>query len=258
MSKHARIALRGAVAVVMAASPSTTFAQAPSPPRAALTINVGDGAIDGSHLEPYENAWLVSVHFKDGRIDDRGVWSDLLRFRDVDGRKVFVRTQGVTFVKGRSAVNVNTFDPATLAPISAEIHPVDGKVLKRSFAGTHIETHVTPPGGPEQVTKVDLPTPVFDFNGGMYGMLFAAQKLKVGATGTLPAISDATNDDVVVPSRVVGREKIRAGSRGTVNAWVVETGNPTYFKFWISDRAPYIIKLLAPGAEFDTVWEMIR
>lgn len=71
-----------------------------------------------------------------------------------------------------------------------------------------------------------MPRAVFDFHGGMYGILFAVQNLTLGATGALAAVSDVTNVYDVVPYKVVGRERIRAASRGDVEAWVVEVGDP--------------------------------
>jgi len=223
-----------------------------------VTIHVGDVTISGSRLTPYENAWLMSAQYPDGRKVDQGVWTDALRAGNVNGRAVMIRTQGLTYLNGLQSMIVNTFDAATLAPISTETRGRAGRVIKRTFAGAHIETRLTPPGGAEQMSAADLPMPVFDFNGGMYGLLFAAQRLKVGLTGELPAVNDVTNTYETVPFAVVRQERIGAGAKGDVDAWVVETGKPVSFRFWIIDRAPYIVKLVGVGQGSDTVWEMIR
>ena len=265
MPKQATPALRAAaISVLLGIVSSVALSQQPGAKQVdykiAPTIHVGDGTVSGARLQPYENAWLMSVHFRDGRILDQGIWSDLLRLRDVDGgSKVYVRIQGMTYQKGLTSVTVNVFDPVSLAPISSEQHGPDGRVVKRMFNGAHVETHVTPPGGSERVSQAELPMPVYDFNGGMYGVLFAAQKLKTGATGALPAIAEFTDDFESVPYKVIGQERIRAGSRGDVDAWVVEVGTPTTLKFWISERAPYIIRLVLPNfvPEGDVVYEML-
>ena len=223
-----------------------------------LTVRVGDGAIDGTRLVPYENAWLMSAHAKDGRVIEQGIWSDLLRLQEVDGRRVCVRTQGMTYRKGLSSFTINTFDPATLAPISSEVHGAQGKVVTRTFAGAHIETRITPSGGTSESSQADLPVPVFDFNGGMYGLLLATQKLVLGMTGALPAVAEFTNDYEVISYKVVGRERVQVGTREEIDTWVVEVGDPVSLRFWISERAPYIIRLVIPGPQVDIHYDMIR
>lgn len=221
-------------------------------------IRAGDGTIDGARLQPYENAWLMTAKYKDGRVVDQGIWSDLLRVRDVDGRKLYVRTQGMTYQRGVSSFTINVFDPATLAPVSSDLHGADGRVIKRTFDGSHMESRDTPAGGTEHVTKVDLPVAVFDFNGGMYGTLFAAQKLTVGLVDSLPAVAEFTDAYQVVHYRVTARERIRAGSRGERDTYVVEVGDPVTLRFWISEEAPYVIRLVVPGEKADVLYEMIR
>jgi hypothetical protein len=225
----------------------------------AISLPVGDARVDGSRLVPYDNAWLMSAHFKDGRVADQGVWTDMVRAQTVQGRKTLTRTQGLTYLNGQQSVTINTFDAATLEPIASEQRGRLGRLIKRSFSGTHIETRTTPPGGgPEQVSSADLPTKVFDFNGGMYGLMFAVQPLSVGMTGTLPSVNDATNDYDIVAFAVVRREKVRAGGTGLIDAWVVETGSPVNARFWIIDHAPYIAKLVMIGASGETWWEMLN
>ena len=223
-----------------------------------LTVRVGDGAIDGTRLVPYENAWLMSAHAKDGRVVEQGIWSDLLRLQEVDGRQAYVRTQGMTYRKGLSSFTINTFDPVTLAPISSEVHGPQGNVVTRRFAGAHIETRITPPGGTSESSQADLPAIVFDFNGGMYGLLLATQKLTLGMTGTLPAVAEFTNDYEVISYKVVGRERVRVGASEEIDTWVVETGDPASLRFWVSERAPYIIRLVIPGPQVEIHYDMIR
>ncbi len=71
---------------------------------------------------------------KDGKRKDQGIWSDVLRFREVDGKRLLERVQGMTYSNGLSSVSINQFDAATLAPAYSEQHTPDGKVVKRTFA----------------------------------------------------------------------------------------------------------------------------
>src|SRR5215471_21042463 len=137
-----------------------------------ITVRVGDGTLNGAFLQPYNNAWFYSVRFSDGHVVPEGIWSDHLQQTTVNGRQAMLRVQGVSFITGASNVTINVFDPKTLAPISSEAHNIDGTVFKRTFDGTHV-TSVLLAGAKD--TKApeasDLPEAVYDFNGGMFGIL---------------------------------------------------------------------------------------
>jgi hypothetical protein len=255
-SRLARFSILLPCAALLAAA--TPAAPPASPALRPPTIAIGDGAISGRRLEPYANAWMFSVQRPDGRRVDQGIWSDVLHRREVDGRSLLERIQGMTYSNGLMSSTINRFDPDTMAPVSAEQHTPDGRIVRRSFAGRHVATRYSPsPGAPEQVRETDLPVPVYDFNGGMYGMLLAGMNLRPGDRGILPAIGEFTDDYDTIPFRVVRRETVRAGSRGQVETWVVEVGEPTAMTFWISERAPYIIRLVLPmngnQASFDMI-----
>jgi hypothetical protein len=220
-------------------------------------IAVGDGTMSGAKLKPYSNAWMFSF-IKDGKRKDQGIWSDVLRFKDVAGKRVLERVQGMTYSNGLSSVTINRFDPVTVAPVYSEQHTPDGKLVKRTFDGRHIETHfIGAPGAAEQVTQADLPTPVFDFNGGMYGTLLAAQPLRIGYSGQIPAVGEFDDNYSLVPFKVVRRETIPAGFKGHVAAWVVEVGGPTPMTFWISDNPPYILRLRLPMGGGEAAYDII-
>jgi hypothetical protein len=220
-------------------------------------IAVGDGTLQGSKLKPYSNPWMFSF-VKDGVRRDQGIWSDVLRYRDVDGRHLLERVQGMTYPNGLSSVTINRFDPVTVAPVYSEQHTPDGKVVKRTFAGKHIELHLTKaPGEAEEITTTDLPTPVFDFNGGMYGTLIAAQPLALGYSGEIPAVGEFDNNPVAIPFHVVRRETIDAGFKGRVRAWVVDVSGESPMTFWISDDPPYILRLELPMSGGKAVYDII-
>ena len=233
-----------------------------SPPPAAIesqaNIEVGDGTVSGTRLSPYANAWMFSLHLPGGQVRDRGIWSDVVRWREQDGRRLLERVQGMTYANGMSSVTINRFDPATLAPVYSEQHTPAGRVIKRRFEGTHVETRdIRSPGAPESVRQFDTPVPVYDFNGGMYGLLLAAQPLRIGYAGKLPAIGEFDDTYDTVPFKVVRREKIGAGAKGEIDAWVVDVGAPTTMTFWIAERPPYIIRLKTPEPQGDAVWDLI-
>ena len=215
------------------------------------------GGISASRLKPYSNAWMFSF-VKDGVRKDQGIWSDVLRFREVDGKNLLERVQGMTYSNGLSSVTINRFDPATLEPVYSEQHTPDGKVVKRSFAGKHVELHLTKAAGaPEEVTVNDLKSDVFDFNGGMYGMLIAARPLRAGYSGTIPAVGEFDNNPVSIPFHVVRRETVEAGFKGRMDAWVVDVGGENPMTFWISDGPPYILRLELPMSGGTAMYDII-
>ncbi len=248
------------VGVMFAALWQPCAAQTPSKPGDPVPISPGDGRISGSRLRPYTNAWVLSARYKDGHTEELGVWSDILRMRTVEGRKLYVRAQGMTYWNGKTSSAINMFDPETLAPVASINVAPDGKSIARKFDGVHVQsTLVGAAGAAPALNKFDAPGPVFDFNGGMYGLLLAAQSLHAGDAGTIPSLDEFTDDYKPVRFKVTGRERIRAGAKGDVDCWVVEVedGSSAPYKFWISDDAPYIIKLESPSPRGALIWQEI-
>ncbi len=227
-----------------------------------LTVRVGDGTLDGSFLKPYDNAWFYSAKLSDGRVSPQGIWSDHMQWTVVDGKQEMLRVQGTSYISGVSDVLINIFDPKTLAPVKSEAHRIDGTIFKRTFDGTHV-TSVTLANAKDDKTPdaVDLPQAVYDFNGGMYGILLASLPLKVGLRGTLPAVAEDDGTLTREPFEVLRREMVSAGARGVVKAWVVDSAKPGNYtmRFWLQKKPPYIIRLVMTDETHKRVltWEMI-
>jgi hypothetical protein len=226
------------------------------------TVHVGDGTIDGSFLKPYNNSWFYSVKMADGKTRPQGIWSDHLQFTTVNGKEALLRVQGTTFVNGLSNTMLNTFYPKTLAPIASETHGIDGSIFKRTFDGKHV-TSTTMANASDAGTPVEseLPQAVYDFNGGLYGLLLAALPLKAGLKGSLPAVADRENTLTAESFHVLREEQVQAGNRGAVKAWVVESVKPDKYAmtFWLTKTPPYIIHLVMDDKENKRtlVWDMI-
>ena len=229
---------------------------------APLTVHMGDHTLDGSFLQPYDNAWLYTVKLPDGQVRTQGIWSDHVQWTTVDGRKRMLRVQGTSFVTGASNVMLNVFDPATLAPVTSESHNIDGTIFRRTFEGAHVASvdlaNAKDSKEPRQST---LPEPVYDFNGGMFGLLMAALPLTEGLKGTIPAIADHEPSLSTEPFEVLREEEVAAGSRGKVRAWVVDSAKPGKYtmRFWVTKAPPYIIRLVMTDEEHQRVlmWDMI-
>lgn len=245
----------------MAVSVAAALAEVRDDPQA-TTVHVGDGTLDGSFLRPYDNAWIYVAKSADGVLHPQGIWTDHMQWTEVEGKRAMLRVQGTTFVNGSSNTIVNIFDPHTLAPIKSETHGLDGTIFRRTFNGAHV-TSVELAGASDKKDPVasDLPQAVYDFNGGMYGILLAALPLRKGLTGTLPAIADRDATLTAEPYEVIGQEIVHAGARGNLTAWVVESSHPNEYtmRFWLTKSAPYIIRLVMDDKAHHRVlsWDML-
>lgn len=213
-------------------------------PAQSRAVKPGDGTIDASRIAPYDNALVVTQIFPDGRKVTPGIWTDQVRLREVGGRKVVVRTQGLSYYDGRNLTSVDLFDPKTFAPVKDIQKNPDGSSETWTFDGTHVEGRlVAKPGAAEELKKYDFDAPFYDFNCCMRSIVMAMIPLRIGTAVTIPAF-EGTDGLTHVTLKVVGREKVRAGARGVVEAWRVETpllGG--YIRFWLDERPPYLLRM---------------
>jgi hypothetical protein len=180
-----------------------------------------------------------------------------------------VRTQGLAFSDGRVRTSVNIFDPVTFAPISNIQNNADGSTERWSFRGLVVEG-VLNSGGQnvrETTRSLTLAEPAYDFNCCMRSLLPAAVRLRLGETFTVNGVVEAGNDPSQVTFHVIARERVRAGYRGMIDAWVVQTDVPGggIAKFWIADTAPFVVRMrvtgvpanLIHGVHFDQAYDML-
>jgi hypothetical protein len=240
----------------------------PAPAAAAdISVTVGDGTVDAAKLQPYDNALVANQITVDGRTLVPGIWTDQLRLRDIDGRKAWVRIQTLGYFDGRVMSSVNMFDPATFAPIRNVLVNPDGSREVWTFSSTGAEGQITDPGGKVTTTHIPLKAARYDFNCCMRSLIPAALPLAAGKSFALAAVP-ADGDPEVVMERVRGREKVRAGYRGLIDAWVVDSpvaGGGTV-SFWIADTPPYLVHMelhdvpankTRDGVHYDQSFDMI-
>jgi len=223
---------------------------------APVKVNVGDAAMDGSALKPYTNLWKLSIIGKNGTTATAGAWTDDLRWVTVDGRKLLQRTQiSAVSINSKATETINVFDPKTMAAVRSESRGLDGDYRVLEFDKTKIKRKVMDPAVRPTPTEdtLNVEAPVFDFYGGMYGMLLVNLPLRLGYSASLPAIEENTNAFTWVTATVTGREKASIGGGKQVEAWVVESNTSLGpMKFWLTKEAPYIIRLTFTGANGNT------
>jgi len=82
--------------------------------------------------------------------------------------------------------------------------------------------------------------PIFDYNGGMYGILLAALPLKEGFKAKFPSLSE-DHDEIDWIGVVMGKQElVEAGPGKQVMAWPIDTegnyANKSHSIFWITKR----------------------
>jgi hypothetical protein len=263
MLKHSLVVVGVLIALYGRTAAQTVPIIGANQPDAALTIKVGDGAIDGSRMTSHDMSWRATFHPSKGEPLNAGLWNEQVRLKERDGRKVFVRTVGAV-VYGHNNDEIRGYiahsaivDAKTLAPISDEHRDFDGSTEKWFFNGTHVEVHkIGPePGAKEVVTKFDTGVAAYDFTGPMFPFYFKALPLKVGYSGVIPAVGDPDQPLRGVKFKVVRREKVQAGAGGMVDAWVVESihpGQTDIIRFWITDEESFPIRMELMGDPRET------
>ncbi len=223
-------------------------------------IHPGDGTLNGSFLKPCKNLWKLTLKSPTGAAKDMGTWSDQLEEVTISGKKLMKRTQ-IAKLPQSSSLTVNVFDPASMMPFSEDARGIGGiDFIHRNFNRDRVKTLAMSSDDSEvKVEEKTFDPAVFDFYGGMYGMLLVTGPLKEGYAARLPSIGEGDNDLHWVPYQVLREESVSAGSGKEVRAWLVLADTSIgKMKFWLTKEAPYVIRLEYVGAKGNTwIYEMI-
>lgn len=226
----------------MALVPSLARAQSPSP--SPVTIKPADSVSDGSILKPYKNAWKVMYAFPGKEPFLVGTWSDELSEIEIDGRHLLKRSQVGTYAKYHiTSTNINVFDTKTVAPVYTEFQRSDtGEWARRDFDSAVVKYRrgKSAEKTDGETGELKMEVPVFDYHGGMYGILLATLPLKEGFTRTIPTLSEKGNEFQWITFTVGKQESVEAGPGKQVMAWPVEIDEPdqSHSIFWLSKDAP--------------------
>jgi len=231
----------------------------------AVKAPVGSAVVNGESLKAFENSWRMQVTKKDGSVNsDVGLWRDRFEVIDIDGKEYGVRIQDATF-KGKNGTvaattrTINVFERRTMAPVTRwyERH-VNGQedssvhiAFKRGWMALESRN------GDKVETKNIAVEQAFDFDGGLYALLWSACPLKTGFAASLPSYSEDKHPEKVAwhTVKVTGRERIEAGRQGPRDCWIVEGDSGSGpLRYWLSADAPYIIRLQYEQPETGAKW----
>ena len=231
----------------------------------AIKAPVGSALVNGASLKPFENSWRMEVTRKDGTTNhDAGLWRDRFEVIDIDGKAYGVRIQDAAFKNAAGQVaattrTVNVFERRTMAPVTRSF---ERHVTGQPDSSVHIAfkpnsvTLESSRDGKSERKKLAV-VPAFDFDGGMYALLWSAFPLKPGFAASLPSYSEDEHSEKVVwyTFTVTGTERIDAGHQGQKECFVVEGGSGSGpLKYWMSADPPYIIQLQFEQAATGMTW----
>jgi hypothetical protein len=241
--------------------PAHAVAQVREP--APIRVDPGDATLEGSLLKPYKNAWKVMYAFPGREPFLVGIWSDELSEVEVDGRHLLKRAQMADYAKYHIVTTyVNVFDPKTMSPVYMDFKRSDtGEWAHRDFEGAVVKyrraTSASSSGS--ESGQLKLSHAIFDYNGGLYGVLLAALPLKEGMKVTFPTLSEDSDELDWITITVGKPELVDAGPGKQVLAFPVDTdgnyANKSHSIFWITKEPPYVIKLVStiPTGKWVTV-----
>ena len=203
--------------------------------------------MSGSHLRPCTNLWTMTQQKPGGVAEKAGTWSDAVDVTTYHGKPAMKRTQVANYDKKKIQLTfVSVFDPATMEPFTFDYSRSDnGNVRHVEFNGDNVTyRHIESTGSKPEEATVKLDRRVFDFYGGMYGMLIATLPLTDGYEVDIPAFDTTKMAVDWVPVRVKGRETVEAGPGKKAETWVVETPTKFYGRmtWWVQKSPPYVIK----------------
>ena len=210
-------------------------------------LEVGDVRITGSHLKPYTNLWKLTQKKSGGPVEESGTWSDSLEGAVYNGQPAMKRTQIAKYEKkGIKLTFVSVFDPKTMKPFVFDYSRSDNGNVRHVEFGPDavIYRHTDSTGAKPEEAKVKLDRDVFDFYGGMYGLLISTLPLADNYSAEIPAFDTTRMAIDWVPVRVKGRETVPAGAGKKAETWVVETPTKLYGRmtWWLTKEPPYVIK----------------
>ncbi len=227
--------------------PFAVYSQTADP----IKIKVGDAIVAGSFIKPYKNLWRMTFSRPGQEPIVAGTWSDEVEVVQVSGRSLLKRTQITNYpTRGVTMTTINVFDPLTMAPVSRDFSQNNGTFNHIDFDGASIKyRRVESQGGTVKEGQAHFEAPVFDFYGGLYGLLVTAFPLKAGFTASLPSLDENTDSVRRTIFRVACEEMVEAGPDRKIKAWVVETDDNGPMTFWLTKEAPYVIKLVYVGPQ---------
>ena len=233
----------------------------------------GDARVDGTLIQAYKAKWKITGRGKDGTVKDGGTWSDSVQLVKLHDRDVLRRAQVWNYGSGTETF-VNYVDRKTLLPIITEFTNTSGIYYRFEYSADArtVRYQRSPPlkddsapyniADPMEQGTVHLDVPVWDFNGGMFGLLIAAFPLEAGYAAKIPVfpLVEPNAHPAWVDFTVADKTTVAAGPGKTLEAWNVVANSPAtkeVMRFALAKEPPYVIELRQEWQGLDWTFELM-
>lgn len=220
-----------------------------------IIIRPGDKLINGQKIKPYTNKWKVSFINAEGVSTPNKIWTDYGQIIELNDGNYFHRVQDLYDPQmNLQDTWINMVELNTLKPVSYTSIKPDGQYAHYQFDGDKItgSSNQNPENRKVDI-DVQLKESVFDWN--LYGMLLIGLPMKERLNVKIPFYSVQANDLSWLTAKVIGNETLKLLDGNTMNVWKVNTDKG--LTFWLSESAPYVIKLeLKLQNDAKLLWEV--
>lgn len=230
-----------------------------------ITIQPGDGHIDGRRIPEYTHAWQSFRVQPDGARQPLAIWYDTTSVVERGGERLLRRLQWIVPAEGSATLLLNEAERETLLPRRAMAHRAGGEPFidlqfqeARVTGARPILPHNGSLAEPVPVElSLNLPSPAYDWR--WWGVLAAALPLEPGFAARFLAFSTETNVEsplIWITARVTGEDQIDG-----ISCWVVSVEAGAPWTLWIAkspDEPPVQRIHIAQPDGTTMVWESIR
>jgi len=213
--------------------------------------------VNGSFIRPYTNQWKTT------RVDSNGnktlvykLWTDYGQVIEIDGVKYFHRVQDLYNASGQIVDSwTNLVVHRTLLPKMTQRLSPTGKFMHVVFNPGKIQGRKPKASQGIESTpiNIDLQQPLYDWT--LYGMLLVGLPLEPNTHHTLPCINLFTGKEIQLKTTIKTKETVTGAKGKKLKAWRVETNQNMVF--WLTKKAPYVIRLEYKVGNAVLVWEML-
>jgi len=233
----------------------------------------GDARVDGSFIQPYRVKWKLTGKGKDGTTKDGGTWSDTVSFIEKDGKELIARKQIWNYGTG-TETHISLVDHKTLLPRLTEFTSTVGIYYRVEYSADGQTARYQRSPAPDANAKsysvsspmeqgtLKLDFPMWDYDGGMWGLLLAAFPLSDGYSAKIPVfhLVDPEKHPAWVDFKVEGKDNVPIGGGTPIEAWHVTANSPQSgetIRFSLSKVSPYVVGLQQEWQGLDWTFEKI-
>lgn len=208
------------------------------------TVKVAPGSaiIDGSFIEPYTNKWEVYIQTPNGQENHIRYWTDYVHIIKQDGTPLMHRVQDIYGAdRNLQSTWINVVDHQTLVPKKFNVHSPTGALVFTDFNENQVITSSNQnQEGEFRADTNEVSQLYYDWN--LYGMLLVGLPFNEGKTYELPYWSTQNNSPTSVFASIGKEEETKTISGMKITTTPVSTSDG--FTFFLSKKAPYVIKLV--------------